>query len=76
MIDLRVGDRSVMDIAATLRIGTAPLGAIDQMLILLQNASRLNPPRVMNCAEDGREQPLPPSSELNVGDRHHTGHWQ
>ncbi|WP_244066069.1 hypothetical protein [Bradyrhizobium sp. Ce-3] len=65
-----------MDIAAALQIGKAPIGAIDQMLMLLQNASRLNPPRGMHCAEDGGEQPLSPSSELNVGDRHHTDHRQ
>ncbi|WP_375778355.1 hypothetical protein ACE103_03545 [Bradyrhizobium sp. ma5] len=76
MTDLRVDDRSVTDIAAALQIGAMPVGAVDQMLILLENASRLNPPRIVNCADDRCEQSFPPSAKLNGGDRHHTGHRQ
>ncbi|WP_143271702.1 hypothetical protein [Bradyrhizobium mercantei] len=64
-----------MDITA-LRIDAVPIGTIDQMLILLQDAARLEPPRGMHCAEDGREKSLPPSSKMNEGDRHHAGHRQ
>ncbi|UGY18069.1 hypothetical protein [Bradyrhizobium septentrionale] len=75
MIDLRVVDRSPMDMSA-LQIGTVPIGAVDQMPILLQNAARLDPSREMNCAKDCCEETLPPSARLNEGDRRHTRHRQ
>jgi hypothetical protein len=64
-----------MDMSA-LQIDTVAVGAVDQMPILFQNAARLGPSRDMNCAKDCCEETLPPSAQLNEGDRHHTRHWQ
>jgi hypothetical protein len=67
MLVRRAGGRSAIDMeAAFLPIErSAPLGALDQMTVLAENAARLHLPRVMERVEKPRKEALPPLGKRN-----------